>query len=61
MRLILFIAVIALLADAYFYSGAHTRSAYTKVTIAAQQFVAYIGEAVDVGPEHESSREITRI
>ena len=61
MRLFLFIAVIALLVDAYFYSGAHTRSAYMQVKIVAQEFVDYIGDTVDVGTERKTSREITRI
>ncbi len=58
MRLILFFAVIALAVDAYFYSGAYTRSAYTQVSIVARQFVAYVGDAVDdVAPERQGSRE----
>ena len=62
MRLILFFAVIALSVDAYFYNGAYTRSAYTQVSIAARQFVAYIGDAVDdVAPEPQSSMVITRV
>jgi hypothetical protein len=61
LRLILFIAVIALMVDAYVYSGAHTRSAYTQVAIAARHLVAYIGEVVDVGTEREGSRDLTRI
>lgn len=62
MRLILFFAVIALLVDAYFYNGGYTKSAYTQVSIAARQFVAYIGDAVDdVATEPQSSMVITRI
>jgi len=61
LRLILFFAVIALSVDAYFYNGAHTKSAYTQVSIAARQFVAYIGDAVDdAAPEHQSSAVTTR-
>ena len=62
LRLILVFAVIALSVDAYFYNGAYTRSAYTQVSIAARQLVAYIGDAVDdVSTERQSSRAITRI
>jgi len=62
LRLILFFAVIALSVDAYFYNGAHTRSAYTQVSIAARQFVAFIGDAVDdAAPEQQSSGERTRL
>ena len=62
MRLVLFFAVIALSIDAYFYNGAHTRSAYAQVSIVARQFVAYIGDVVDdATPEHQSSGERTRV
>lgn len=60
-RLLLFVAVIALLVDGYFYDGAHTRSAYRQVKIAAQHFVRFVADAVKVGPERDSATDIRRI
>jgi hypothetical protein len=55
LRLLLLIAVIALFVDAFFYSGAYTQSAYKQVSVTAQHLVDLIGEAVQTGPDRESS------
>lgn len=54
MRLLLLVAVVALFVDALFYSGRFTQSAYTNVTVAAEQLVDVIAGAVKVGPEREA-------
>lgn len=54
-RLILLIAVLALFVDAFFYSGGYTQSVYRQVLIAADHLVAFIGDAVDTGPDRDSS------
>ena len=55
MRLLLILLVaVALFIDALFYSGRYTQFAYSNVTVAAEQLVDVIGEAVKVGPEREA-------
>ena len=45
MRLLLLIAVIALVVDALYYSGAYTQSAFKQLSLATEQFRAPIGES----------------
>ena len=50
LRIILFIAVIALFIDAYFYSGAYTQATFVHVARAGEQLVGYISDTVTIGP-----------
>lgn len=61
MRLLLLIAVIVLLVDAFFYGGAYTQAAYAQVIHAADQLVSLIGDAVSFGSDQESANQPTRI
>ena len=61
MRLLLLIAAIVLLVDAFFYGGAYTQAAYAQVIHAADQLVSLIGDAVSFGPDQESANQPTRL
>jgi hypothetical protein len=55
LRIILFIAVVALFIDAYFYSGAFTQAVFFHVARAGEQFVAYISDTVVVIPNGDGA------
>lgn len=55
MRILLVIIVIVLFVDAFFFSGAYTQSAYNSLKAAADEFVAFISDVVEYGPEAGTS------
>ncbi len=60
MRLLLLIAVVALVVDALYFSGAYTQSTFQQLSMAAEQLRAQIGEP-DVPrerPEPSSVKEL---
>ena len=55
LRILLLLMAIAFFVDAFFFSGGFTQAAYAQVSVAAEQFVALIGDAVEIGPEKQGS------
>ena len=59
MRLVLLIAVIALLVDVFLFGAAYTQGAYAQLKYAADQVVSLIGDVVGFGPHQEGARHPT--
>lgn len=55
LRTILVILIVTVLVDAFIYDGHYTQSVYRGLTVAADEFVAFIGDVVDYAPKSNAS------
>ena len=60
MRLLLLIAVVALVVDALYFSGAYTPSTFKQLSMAAEQLRAQIGEP-DGSREHPAPSSVKEL